>query len=86
MSKKSTEIRKDESEKTSPKVEYSEKAATETRKEKPVEADSQEGFDDEEDGYCIGHWDDCDECKVCDIEEECKTITTDSEITTDEKE
>ena len=35
----------------------------------PVENDVNEP------GACIGHWADCEECKMCEIEESCSSMT-----------
>ena len=29
----------------------------------------------EEEGDCIGHWADCEECHMCDLDEDCKAMT-----------
>lgn len=50
--------------------------------EKPVEAEEPEVDETEDDevevndpGDCIGHWAECEECEMCEIQDSCKAMT-----------
>lgn len=55
------------------------KDSTQTEKIETVKQNDvveiQENEEISEPGDCIGHWDDCEECKMCEIENSCKEMT-----------
>lgn len=55
------------------------KNSAQTEKTEATEQDdvveAQEEREISEPGDCIGHWDDCEECKMCEIENSCMMMT-----------
>lgn len=55
------------------------KASAQTERIETTEQDdvvkAQDNEEIGEPGDCIGHWDDCEECKMCEIENSCVEMT-----------
>ncbi len=76
--KDNRKFKKDKS--ASKKQETKEKKALDESKVPPIGDfdafdETEDGSENNDPGYCIGHYADCEECEICEIQESCKEMT-----------